>query len=159
MTNGLQRKEDLILEEYGLQQLSVDHKSNLFGLLPLFPIIDEETYQKSMENLDVLLNMAQTNAELFDNLTVKGAYLVELSRRIEDYESKSDPIPDVSGVEMLKFLMEQNSITQKELSEEIFGGHQGNLSQILNGDRKLSVSHITKLSKRFNISADAFLGD
>ena len=46
---------------------------------------------------------------------------------IEDYESKQHPLPDVTGVQALKFLMEQHGLKQSELTEI---GSQGVVSEI-----------------------------
>ena len=61
----------------------------------------------------------------------------------------------VTDIEMIKYLMNEHGLTQKDLAP-IFGG-QGNLSKILNGERSLAKNHILALKKRFKISADFFL--
>lgn len=35
---------------------------------------------------------------------------------IEDYEAKHHPLPEVTGVQVLKFLMEQHGLKQSDLS-------------------------------------------
>lgn len=73
---------------------------------------------------------------------------------VEQYEKEKYPMPDVSGVPMLRFLMEQHGLKQGDLTSEI--GSQGVVSEILAGKRELNRNHIAALSKRFSISPAAF---
>lgn len=67
----------------------------------------------------------------------------------------SPPIGEgVSDIEVVKYLMQQNNLQQKDLAP-IFGG-QANVSKFHNGERSLSKKQITGLRKKFNISADFF---
>ncbi len=156
MANQFEQQDDKV-QKYGFKKLAYS-KETLFEYRPLVPIKTEEDYQASMDNLDILMNLARDHEKEFNRLTRDGAYLAELAKFIEEYESNAAPQDDeVTGLEMLKFLMEQNSLTQKSLSDMLFGGHQGNLSQILKGKRELTVDHIRKLSKHFKISPAAFI--
>ena len=60
----------------------------------------------------------------------------------------------VSGLEVLKYLMEQHSLTQSDLPEI---GSQGVVSEVLRGKRELNVRQIEKLAARFHVSPAAFL--
>lgn len=82
-------------------------------------------------------------------------YLDALFILIEEFESKAYPTPDVSGVDMLKFLMDQHKLKQVDLLD-IFKT-KSIISEILSGKRNLTVEHIKKLSKRFNLSTDCFI--
>jgi HTH-type transcriptional regulator / antitoxin HigA len=72
---------------------------------------------------------------------------------IEAYEKRAYLTPRVKSSEVLPFLMEQHQLTQHDLPEI---GSQSLVSKILNGERKLTVQHIEKLSIRFNVSPAVF---
>lgn len=63
-------------------------------------------------------------------------------------------MPETTGIEALKFLMEQHGLKQGDL-EEI--GSQGVVSEILTGKRELNVRQVRALSKRFGVSTATFL--
>src|SRR5436189_4871273 len=44
------------------------------------------------------------------------AYLDALTDLVESYENEQEPIPDISDVEMLRYLMEVNNFSQPKLS-------------------------------------------
>ena len=73
---------------------------------------------------------------------------------IEDYEAKQHPLPEVTGVQALKFLMEQHGLKQSDLSEI---GSQGVVSEILTGKRELNIRQVRALSERFGVSSATFV--
>ena len=76
---------------------------------------------------------------------------------VEDYESGNVPEPKpVKGIEALKFLLEENSLTADDLSE-IIGVDRSIAYRILKGVRNLTADHIKTLAARFAVSADLFL--
>ncbi|MBY0357270.1 MAG: hypothetical protein K2W82_04645 [Candidatus Obscuribacterales bacterium] len=85
-------------------------------------------------------------------------YLEVLTDLIAKYESKWDSeISDFEPREMVKFLMESNSLTQTDLIP-IFGS-SSRISEFLSGARpNLSLNQIQGLAKRFNLSTDVFIG-
>jgi len=81
--------------------------------------------------------------------------LVEIiADQIKNYETRHYPSTEVSGVDMLRFLMEQHGLKQSDLTE--IGG-QSVVSEILSGKRSLNVRQIRALSKRFGVSPAAFV--
>ena len=84
--------------------------------------------------------------------------LATLAERIGDlidaYETKHCSIPDASPVDVLVFLMEQHGLKQADLPEI---GAQSVVSDVLSGKRQLNIRQVSALSKRFGISADAFI--
>lgn len=80
-------------------------------------------------------------------------FIDTLSVLIEAYDEEHHQIPDASGVELLKFLMEQHDLSQGDLPEV---GSQGVVSEILRGKRELNVRQIEALSRRFHLPAGAF---
>lgn len=80
-------------------------------------------------------------------------FIDTLSVLIEAYDEEHHKIPDASGVELLKFLIEQHGLSQKDLPEV---GSQGVVSEILRGKRELNVRQLETLSRRFHLPAGAF---
>jgi len=81
-------------------------------------------------------------------------YLSLLCLLVEQYESLNVVLPDVSGVDMIKCLMTENNLKQKDLVD-VFKT-ESIVSAVLNGKRKLTVEHIERLSKKFNTSPSVF---
>ena len=79
-----------------------------------------------------------------------------LSMLIERYESERYAVPEASPLDVLKFLMEQHGVTQRELAPIL--GSQSLVSLILAGKRNLTVAHMHALAKRFHIPASVFMG-
>jgi HTH-type transcriptional regulator/antitoxin HigA len=78
-----------------------------------------------------------------------------LSLLIERYESRRYPIPAADPVTVLRFLMDQNGLSQRDIVQDI--GSESLVSMIMNGQRNLTVDHIRKLSARFHVSASVFI--
>jgi HTH-type transcriptional regulator / antitoxin HigA len=83
-------------------------------------------------------------------------YLDVLSDLVERYEDEHIPLPEVRGVEMLRYLMEENDLKQVDLVP-IFGT-KSIVSEVLSEKRALALSHIQGLSAHFGLPADVFLG-
>ena len=69
------------------------------------------------------------------------------------YEEQHHPMPECSGVDVLRFLMEEHGLTQSDLPEV---GSQGVISDILRGKRDLNIRQIRVLAKRFQVSPGGF---
>ena len=113
------------------------------------PIRDETHYARMTEMLESLLEEAGGD----ERHPIMG--LVDIvGDLIEDYEIEQHPLPETTGIEALKFLMEQHGLKQGDL-EEI--GSQGVVSEILTGKRELNVRQVRALSERFGVSTATFL--
>ncbi len=77
-----------------------------------------------------------------------------LEMRLREYDEAQQPMDDVSGVEMLRFLMDQHGLRQQDLPEL---GSQGVVSEILAGRRDLNLRHISALARRFKVPPEVFL--
>ena len=77
-----------------------------------------------------------------------------LTLLIEDFESKHYALPRAKPLEVLRFLMEQHELKQKDLLD-VFGT-RSIVSEVLNGKRKLNKDYIARLSQRFHVSPDVF---
>jgi HTH-type transcriptional regulator / antitoxin HigA len=81
-------------------------------------------------------------------------YAALLAALIEKYEKENHQIPSASPIEVLVELIEANDLRQKDLVS-IFGT-ESVVSEIVNGRRPLSKTHIELLSKRFRVSPAIF---
>jgi HTH-type transcriptional regulator/antitoxin HigA len=90
-----------------------------------------------------------------DNHTHPLSSLLEtLALLIENYEKEHYPVSDVSGIEILQFLMEQNALTVNDLPEI---GNSTQVADVLNGKLLLNTQQIQRLSQRFHVSPTLFL--
>ena len=112
-------------------------------------IRDEEQYRNMSEFVESIVEFLPDN----ENEPLWG--LVEIiADQIKKYEIRHYPSTEVSGADMLRFLMEQHGLKQSDLTE--IGG-QSVVSEILSGKRSLNVRQIRALSKRFGVSPAAFV--
>lgn len=115
-------------------------------LYPLKIIKNKRDYKLALKSLEAVFDETSGNlAEYAETLTVL----------IEHYESENFPIKDANGVEMLKFLMSQNGLRQKDLVGIV--GAKSSVSEILNGKRPLNLQHIRALANKFNVRPATFI--
>jgi HTH-type transcriptional regulator/antitoxin HigA len=74
---------------------------------------------------------------------------------IEAYEHKHFPIGAVDPVEAIKFRMEQQGLTPKDL--EPFIGSSGRVSEVLNHKRRLSLQMVKRLHHGLHIPYESLL--
>lgn len=119
------------------------------NIAPLLTIRNEREYNAAVKRLNELLD------EIGDNVKHPLYGLLDtLGTLIHSYEQEHYPIPDVSGEEVLRFLMEEHGLTQSDLPEV---GSQGVVSEILSGKRQLNVRQIRVLAKKFKVSSAVFV--
>jgi HTH-type transcriptional regulator/antitoxin HigA len=82
-------------------------------------------------------------------------YLNVLGTLVYDYEQKYEPMPVLKGIELLKALMVEDNIQEKDLVD-IFESESW-VSEVMNGKRELTAGQIQKLAKFFHLSPVAFL--
>lgn len=116
---------------------------------PLFLIRDEKEYDKAIATLNVLIDEVGTNEQhpLYELLDTLGTV-------IHAYEEKHYPIPECTGVEVLKFLMEEHQLEPSDLPEL---GRPDNILEILKGERDLTVKNIRVLAETFQVSPAVFV--
>jgi len=76
-----------------------------------------------------------------------------LLKNLEIYESKHVIPNTATAIDVLRSLMEEHELTQSDLPEI---GSQSLVSKIIKSERKLTATHIKKLSKRFHVSPSVF---
>jgi HTH-type transcriptional regulator / antitoxin HigA len=119
------------------------------AISPLLSLRNEQEYDQAVERLNRLLDEVGTDEQhpLYTLLDTLGTL-------IHAYEEEHHPIPECSGVDVLRFLMEEHDLTQSDLPEI---GSQGVVSEILRGKRELNVRQIRALAKRFHVSPGVFI--
>ena len=119
------------------------------SIAPLLSIRNEREYNAAVKRLNELLDEIGDNEKhpLYSLLDTLGTL-------VHVYEEEHYPIPDVTGAEVLRFLMDEHGLTQSDLPEI---GSQGVVSEILNGKRELNVRQVRSLAQRFKVSSAAFV--
>ena len=106
---------------------------------------ENEAYTEVLYELDQRSKrLSSAEKELADLLTLL----------IEDFEEKRYPIPRAKPVDVVRFLMEQHNLLQKDLVD-IFRT-RSIVSEVLSGKRELNKEHIARLSARFHVSPEVF---
>jgi len=73
---------------------------------------------------------------------------------VEHFENQNYPILDVGPLDIVRHLMEEHNLRQKDLTD-VFGT-ESIVSDVLNGKRVLNKEHIRRLSERFKVSPAVF---
>ncbi len=85
-------------------------------------------------------------------------YLLVLSSLIEKYEDDHYPIPKVSGLKMLRSLLEFKAVPQAQVAAQT-GIAESTLSEILAGKRSMATKHIRSLAEYFGVDPGLLLPD
>ena len=116
------------------------------GLYPLRMIKNEKDYKEALRSMETVFDATEGHlAEYAETLTIL----------IEHYETERFPIKESSGIDVVRFLMDQNGLKQKNLIG-ILGG-KSSVSEILHGKRLLNLQHIRALSEKFNVNPATFI--
>ncbi|WP_082838356.1 type II toxin-antitoxin system HigA family antitoxin [Gemmata sp. SH-PL17] len=125
-----------------------DRYLELVRQFPLRPLRTNADLDAAVAVIDSLIDRDELSAPEQD-------YLDVLSDLVEAYETESVPIKPVGDAEMLRFLIEQNGITQVEAAKRV-GIAESTISEVLAGKRKLNRTQIGKLARYFHVSPGAF---
>jgi len=87
--------------------------------------------------------------------TPKGDRLDVLATLIDAYEAEHYPMDPPDPIEAIKFRMEQQGLTRRDLEPLI--GTRTRVAEVLNGKRPLSITMIRRLHDRLGISADVLI--
>lgn len=105
------------------------------------PIKTEQEYREALAIISPMFdNQPEIDSPEFD-------YMEVLLLLIEAYEAKHYPIDPPDPIEAIKFRMEQQGLTAKDLVPAI--GQLNRVYEILNKKRKLTLTMIRKLHKQF----------
>jgi HTH-type transcriptional regulator/antitoxin HigA len=116
---------------------------------PLRPIRAEAELDRAITMADALSDRDSLTPDEHD-------YLLVLAELIEKYEGEHDPIPAISGVPMLCYLIESKGVAGAKVAAEA-GIAESTLSEILAGKRKLGIKHVTRLAGYFKVDPSLFI--
>lgn len=124
-------------------------QSHWTAVSPYLSIRTEQDYERAVEQLNQLIDEVGT-----DEAHPLYEFLDTLGTLIHAYEEQQIAIPDVSGADVLHYLMEEHQLRQSDLPEV---GSQGVVSEIMSGKRSLNVRQIRALAARFQVSPAVFI--
>jgi HTH-type transcriptional regulator/antitoxin HigA len=111
------------------------------------PIRSKKDYEEALKEVERLWGARLGTAE--------GDLLDVLATLIDAYEAAHYPMDPPDPVEAIKFRMEQQGLTRKDLEPLI--GTRTRVAEILNRRRSLSIDMIRRLHKTLGISADVLI--
>ena len=111
------------------------------------PIKTEQDYNLSLERVNILFDV-KPNSDEADELDI----LVTL---IEKYEKIHYPIPEPDPIEAIKFMMEQNGLTDADLG--ILLNSRSRVSELFKRKRALTIKQIRILTEELHIPASILI--
>jgi HTH-type transcriptional regulator / antitoxin HigA len=114
---------------------------------PIKPIRTKKDYEAALVELEKLWG-AKSGTAAGDRLDV-------LATLVDAYEAEHFPMDPPDPIEAIKFRMEQQGLTRKDLEPLI--GTRTRVAEILNRKRNLSIAMIRRLNVRLGISADVLI--
>ena len=121
--------------------------------LQLKPIRTEADYQAALKAAEVFFDAAHEPDPDSDD----GAVFEALLTLIEAYERKHCPIDPPDPVEAIKFRMEQEGLTPKDLVPMI--GQANRVYEVLGHKRPLTLGMIRRLHAGLGIPASVLIGE
>lgn len=112
----------------------------------------EKDYRDALALVDYLIEKDDENP-LIDFLASKIADYEDSSKHFAEFNKSIAEMP--VGVALLRTLIDQYKLSYSDLKEEI--GSKSLVSQILSGQRSLTINHIKALSARFGVKPEWFL--
>jgi HTH-type transcriptional regulator/antitoxin HigA len=104
-----------------------------------------EVYTDALFQLTVLESPSRSELEAIELLTLL----------VERYEQEHYPIPAADPASVVRFLIEQQNLTQRDLIPQF--GSESAVSMFLAGHRNLTIEQVRKLCARFKLPADVFI--
>jgi HTH-type transcriptional regulator / antitoxin HigA len=111
------------------------------------PIRSEADYEGALAEMERLWG-ARSGTPDGDRLDV-------LATLIDAYESEHHPIDPPDPIEAIKFRMEQQGLTRKDLEGIL--GTRTRIAEVLNRRRGLSINMIRRLHEKLGISAEVLI--
>jgi HTH-type transcriptional regulator/antitoxin HigA len=105
----------------------------------------DEDYQEALAEIE----------RLWDAEPPDEAQLELLAMLVHNYERSREPLPVLDPVEAIKFRMDQEGLTRKDLLP-IFGT-TARISEVLNGKRALTLEMIRKLHDAFALPLESLI--
>ena len=119
--------------------------------LTLQPIRSEDDYRAALKRVEQFFDAAQEP----DPESEEGAFFEALMTLVEAYERKHYPISPPDPIEAIKFRMDQNGISIKDLEPII--GKSNRVYEVLNRKRPLTLAMIRRLHSALGIPAEVLI--
>jgi HTH-type transcriptional regulator/antitoxin HigA len=117
-------------------------------MMKIRPIKTEDDYDTALAEIDALWGAALD--------TPAGNTLDVLLILVNAYEKEHHPIAPPDPIEAIKFRMEQSGLSRKDLEPSL--GSRGQVSEVLNRKRELSLKMIRKLHTNLKYPLREFNG-
>jgi len=104
-----------------------------------------EMYTDALFRLTALENPSSSEVEAIELLTLL----------VERYEEEHYSVPKADPVSIVRFLIEQQHLTQRDLIPQF--GSESAVSMFMTGERNLTLGQVRKLSTRFKLPTDVFI--
>jgi HTH-type transcriptional regulator/antitoxin HigA len=111
------------------------------------PIRTKRDYESALKEVERLWGAKAGTSE--------GDRLDVLATLVDAHEAEHYPMDPPDPVEAIKFRMEQQGLTRRDLEEII--GRRTRIAEVLNRKRGLSIAMIRRLHERLGISADVLI--
>jgi len=110
---------------------------------------NEQDYAASIERLNALIDEVGTDEQhpLYTLLDTLGTLIYV-------YDQQHYALPDCSGGEILAYLMEEQQVAIRNLSDI---GSPETIAQIIDGQKSLTIQQVHILSERFHVSTAVFV--
>ena len=131
-----------------LDKANEEEYLELVRAFPLIHIEDDRRLTAAFAVIDRLV-------EKSDRSVAEDVYLAALTDLVETYENAHSALPPVTGVEALRYLMEENGLTQADLAP-LFGA-PSIVSEALSGKRRLALTHARRLAAHFGLPVSVFI--
>lgn len=102
----------------------------------------EGDYEAAVAEIETLMEASEDDSRAIDRLEL-------LALLVQKYEDEHFPVGEVTPVDVLKFVMEQRGLAQKDLAAAF--GSAARVSDFLAGRRGLSLSTIIALNRDFHV--------
>ncbi|MBA4148732.1 MAG: transcriptional regulator [Verrucomicrobia bacterium] len=83
-------------------------------------------------------------------------YFDLLCTLIEEYDKEHVKWPKVTGLDLLKHLLDEHGMSAADLSR-VLDGSRNLGAMILRGERNLTLAHVRKLAAHFKVGAELFI--
>lgn len=124
----------------------------LYLHLPPQPMKNKKMHLAYRQAIEILMR-GSSELGTADSAAV-AQYLHSVIPLVAQFEKSELPAGSATPEEVLRFLMDQNDLSQYDLAKEL--GGQPVVSDVLRGKRKLTREHIERLSKRFAVTPATF---
>ena len=112
------------------------------------PIRNEKDHAAALRRIEALMD-AEPGTAAGDELDV-------LATLVEAYEDRHFPIDEPDPIEAIRFRMEQDGLTRRDLQR--FIGPRGRVSEVLDRQRPLSLRKTRALHRELGIPLESLIG-